>query len=76
MLLTLADKLLAAYEGSQQADEEALKSRSARGRLLSALLVRVGERRLIRRFKQAVILGLAAGSEEGELACFVPHKYW
>ena len=64
-LLTLADRLTARYEGAWKSDEQLLQSGSVRGRLRSAMLVRVGERRLIRRFKEAVIQALAADDEEG-----------
>ena len=65
-LLTLADRLTARYEGAQKSDEQQLQqSGSVRGRLRSAMLVRVGERRLIRRFKEAVIHLLAGDDEEG-----------
>ncbi len=64
-LLTLADRLTARYEGAQKSDEHLLQSGSVRGRLRSAMLVRVGERRLIRRFKEAVIHLLAGDDEEG-----------
>ena len=64
-LLTLADRLTTRYEGTQKADEQLLQSGSVRGRLRSAMLVRVGERRLIRRFKEAVIHLLAGDDEDG-----------
>ena len=70
-LLTLADKLTARYEGAQKADEQLLQSGSVRGRQRSAMLVRVGERRLIRRFKEAVI-HLLAGDDDEEGAALTP----
>ena len=66
VLLRLADLLLDRYEGTQKSDEELLKSGNVTGRRRLAMLVRVGERRLIRRFKEAVICMLAADDEEGE----------
>jgi hypothetical protein len=64
-LLRLADLLLDRYEGTQKLDEELLKSGNVTGRRRLAMLVRVGERRLIRHFKEAVIRMLAADDEEG-----------
>ena len=61
----MADRLTARYEGTQKADEELLQKRDVLGRLRHAVLVRVGERRLIRRFKEAVIRLLAADEDEG-----------
>ena len=55
MLLTLAGKLLEHYEGTQKSDEEYLQRNSTCNRLRNAMLVRIGERSLIRRFKEAVI---------------------
>ena len=65
-LLSLAGKLMAAYEGSQQEDQEALRSGAAQGRLRSAMLVRVGERHLLRRFKEAVIRLMTGRDKDGE----------
>lgn len=69
-LLTLADWLIAPYEGAQRADEELLASGSVQGRLRSAMLVRVGERRICRRFKENVIRMLA----EEEDRCDSAHR--
>ena len=66
VLMRLADLLLDRYEGTQKSDEELLKSGNVIGRRRLAMLVRVGERRLLRRFKEAVIRMLAADDEEGE----------
>ena len=63
-LLLLADWLIARYPGTHKADEELLRSGSVQGRLRSAVLVRAGERRLARRFKEEVLIILAR--EEGD----------
>ena len=63
-LLMLADWLIARYPGTHKADEELLRSGSVQGRLRSAVLVRAGERRLARRFKEEVLIILAR--EEGD----------
>ena len=65
-LLSLAELLMAAYEGSQQGDQEALRSGTAQGRLRKAMLVRVGERHLLRKFKEAVILLMTGRDKDGE----------
>ena len=67
-LLSLADRLAAAYEGSQQGDQDALRSGAARGRLRAAMLVRAGERRLLRKFKEAVIRLMTGRDKDGERA--------
>ena len=66
-LLTLADWLTGAYEGTQKADEELLRSGGVQGRLRSAVLVRVAERRLARRFKEEVLRLLAEEEDRGTL---------
>ena len=65
-LHSLADQLMTSYEGSQQGDQEALRSGAAQGRLRNAMLVRVGERHLLRKFKQAVILLMTGRDKDGE----------
>lgn len=68
MLLTLAGKLLEQYEGTQKSDEEWLQRDSTRSRLRNAMLVRIGERRLIRRYKEAVIWMLIDDDEDEGMA--------
>ena len=65
-LLSLAGQLMAAYEGSQQGDQDALRSGAAQGRLRHAMLVRVGERHLLRKFKEAVIRLMTGRDKDGE----------
>ena len=67
-LLSLAGQLMAAYEGSQQGDQDALRSGAAQGRLRVAMLVRVGERHLLRKFKEAVIRLMTGRDKDGERA--------
>ncbi|CAK0782750.1 hypothetical protein CVIRNUC_005945 [Coccomyxa viridis] len=64
-LLSLAGQLMAAYEGSQQGDQDALRSGAAQGRLRAAMLVRVGERHLLRKFKEAVIRLMTGRDKDG-----------
>ena len=65
-LHSLAGQLMGAYEGSQQGDLEALRSGVAQGRLRAAILVRAGERHLLRKFKEAVIRLMTGRDKDGE----------
>lgn len=68
MLLTLAGVLQEQYEGTQKSDEEWLQRNATRNRLRNAMLVRMGERSLIRRFKEAVIRMLIEDDEDEGMA--------
>ena len=75
-LASLADQLMAAYEGSQQADQDALRSGAVEGRLRKAMLVRVAERHLLRKFKEAVILLMTGRDKDGELGWISVYEHF